>query len=189
MRYVEYESTPGRRLPKMAVAVRLSDRPQDLVVCAALSAEYNGEEPRRALVNAQQHVAKPRNALFVATGPDGGIVGYARISYVTTPPNPAPDSAPEGYYLGGMVIDPRFRRRGVGTRLTTERLKFIANRSADAWYLVNKDNRASIALHVAHDFHETTREFTFPGVVFDGPGGILCHKRLDESATRCRGCP
>lgn len=173
----------------MAVAVRLSTDPKDLIACARLSSGYNGEESRTALVNAQKHVAKPRNALFVAADPQGEIVGYARISWVNRPSNAPDDAVPAGYYLGGMVVDDRFRRRGIGARLTRERMKFIAERAADAWYLVNQNNRASIDLHLEFGFHEATREFTFPGVVMDGPGGILCHARLGDAAADCRGCP
>jgi len=172
----------------MAIAVRLSDRPQDLIVCAKLSAEYNGEEQRTALVNAQQHVTKPRNALFVAVAPNDEVVGYARVSWVNRPADAPINAVPKGYYLGGMVIDRRFRRRGIGARLTDARMKFIRARASEAWYLVNQDNHASIDLHVPHGFHEASRDFTFPGVILDGPGGILCHARFAEQADACPGC-
>lgn len=188
MRYVPYDASPSDKPPRMAIAVRLSDRPQDLIVCARLSAEYNGEEERAALVNAQQHVNKPRNALFVAVAPTDEVVGYARVSWVNRAVDAAANAAPKGYYLGGMVIDERFRRRGVGTRLTDARMKFIRARAPQAWYLVNQDNQASIDLHVPHGFHEATRDFTFPGVILDGPGGILCHARFDRRADICPGC-
>lgn len=173
----------------MAVAVRLSTDPQDLIACARLSATFNDENSRAALINAQKHVAKPRNALFVAADAHGEIVGYGRVSWVSRADNAPADAAPQGYYLAGMVIDERYRRRGIGARLTRERMKFIAGKADDAWYLVNKGNRASIALHVEHGFHEATRTFSFPGVILDGPGGILCHARLSDRATQCQGCP
>jgi ribosomal protein S18 acetylase RimI-like enzyme len=188
MRYVAYDPSPEDRPPKAALSVRQTDRPADLAVCARLSAHYNQEDPRAALVNAQNHAAQPRNALYVAAEPGGNVVGYARVTWVGPVPDAAANTAPSGYYLGGMVVADEYRRRGVGTRLTTERLRFITARAADAWYLVNSANGASIDLHVAHGFHESTRDFSFPGVVFDGPGGILCHRRLRPTATRCPGC-
>lgn len=188
MRYVDYEPTPKDRPSKAALAVRLADGPTDLAVCARLSAQYNEEDPRTALVNAQNHLAQPRNALYVATDPQGTVVGYARVTWVGPSVKVGSNVAPPGYYLGGMVVSEDYRRRGVGNRLTTERLKFVAERANDAWYLVNSNNPASIDLHVAHGFHETTRNFTFPGVVIDGPDGILCHKPLNADARRCRGC-
>ncbi|HIW62636.1 MAG TPA: GNAT family N-acetyltransferase [Candidatus Stackebrandtia excrementipullorum] len=188
MRYVPYDASPTDRPPRMAVAVRPSTDPKDLIACARLSAGYNDEDVHSALVSAQKHVAKPRNALFIAVSARTEIVGYARVSWVNRPPDAPDDAVPSGYYLGGMVVDERYRRRGIGSRLTRERMKFIAQRSADVWYLVNRDNKASIDLHDEYGFHEATRRFSFPGVVLDGPGGILCHARVGEEATRCAGC-
>ncbi|MGH8881880.1 MAG: GNAT family N-acetyltransferase [Stackebrandtia sp.] len=189
MRYVAYEPSPKDRPPRAALAVRLTDRVGDVAECARLSAVYNEEDPRTALVNAQNHVTQPRNALFVATNPVGTVVGYARVTWVGPSRAEADNAAPPGYYLGGMVVSGQYRRRGVGTRLTTVRLRFVTERANEAWYVVNGANDASIDLHVAHGFHETTRDFTFPGVVIDGPDSILCHKPFNDRAQPCQGCP
>ena len=45
---------------------------------------------------------------------------------------------------------------------------------AEAWFVVNADNRASIDLHAPLGFREATRDFVQPGVTFSGRGqGIL----------------
>ena len=189
MRYVVHEPSPEDRPSRASVTIRPTDNPADLAVCARLAAHYNEESHRVALAGARHHLARPRNVLLVATEPDGGVVGYARITWV--PPGDPTDhrAAPSGYYLGGMVVAEDHRRRGVGSRLTAERIRIVAERAHDVWYIVNDSNRASIDLHTAHGFHPTTRDFTFPGVVLDGPNTILWHRGLDDDAQRCRGCP
>lgn len=188
MRYVPYDPAPSHRPPKAAVAIRVATELDELIGCARLSAEYNEEDYRTALVNVQRHLIRPRNCVHIAVAPGERIVGYGRTTWVQTPPDPPPNVTPQGYYLGGLVVAADYRRRGVGDRLTAERLKLIGQRKQDAWYLVNRRNTASIALHDAHGFHESTRDFVFPGLVADEPGGILLHARLGPDASDCPGC-
>lgn len=190
MRYVTYEPSLKDKPPRAAVAVRRADDPADIAATARLSARYVEGDSRTALVNAQKHHGQPRNAVFIAVEPGGADpVGYGRVTWVGAASHQAPNAAPAGYYLGGMVVEERYRRRGVGQRLTAERLNFIRGKADEAWYLVNRHNTASIDLHVTHGFHEATTDFIFPGVVFDGPEGVLCHMRLGSQASRCAGCP
>jgi hypothetical protein len=61
----------------------------------------------------------------------------------------------------------------MGTRLTKERLEWIAARAAHAFYFVNERNRASIDLHAKHGFHEVARDVHVDGVAFTGGVGLL----------------
>ncbi len=90
--------------------------------------------------------------------------------------------APEGWYLGGVIVRPAWRRRGIGAALTAERLAWIAQRAGEAYYFVNARNRASIALHEPFGFVEVTRDFAFPGVTFEGGEGILFRAPLIGAA-------
>jgi ribosomal protein S18 acetylase RimI-like enzyme len=188
MRYVTYEPSPRDKPTRAEVTVRRAHGDADIAVCAGLSARYNDEGADVALSNARTHAAYPLNAVYVACAPAGEVVGYARITWVASPSGSPDNVAPTGYYLGGMVVDEPYRRRGVGQRLTVERLNHLRGLADEAWYLVNSANTASIDLHVAQGFHEATRDFVFPGVVFDGLGGILCHKTWGPQARECPGC-
>jgi hypothetical protein len=61
----------------------------------------------------------------------------------------------------------------VGAALTDARLEWISGRATEAWYFSNACNAASIRLHARFAFREVTREFTLPGVTFEGGEGIL----------------
>lgn len=188
MRYAEFERDPARRPPRRHVALREGTSEADYAACARLIAAREEGGFHEWLGRTREHAQKPRNALLVAESDIDGIVGYGRITWVPTPRFPAPDAAPEGYYLGGLIVADAYRRMGIGQRLTVARLRFIQRRAGDAWYLVNQGNRASIVLHERLGFHEATRRFTFPGVTFEGEGGIVGHRRFDARGTRCEGC-
>lgn len=82
-----------------------------------------------------------------------------------------------GWYLSGVVVNPASRRHGLGAQLTAARLDTIREKSGTAWYFVNAENRASIALHAKFGFLEHARGPRICGVEFSGGNGILF--RLD----------
>src|SRR5262245_17143227 len=64
----------------------------------------------------------------------GEIIGFAKCG-LFVPERDAPlNTAPKGWYLLGMVVAPKYRRRRAGLRLTEARLNWIAERSANAYY-------------------------------------------------------
>ncbi|MGH6628448.1 MAG: GNAT family N-acetyltransferase [Burkholderiales bacterium] len=116
-----------------------------------------------------------RRLLLVAE--DGAaLAGFGRVLYFQPPPNSPANIAPAGWYLMGLIVTPAYRRRGIGAELTGRRLRWIAERAGEAFYFVNAQNRASIALHEAFQFEELTRDFIYPGVTFTGGVGILYRK-------------
>jgi ribosomal protein S18 acetylase RimI-like enzyme len=88
------------------------------------------------------------------------------------------DTAPRGYYLTGIFVDPAHRRGGIGFALTQARLDWIRERDDEAWFFANAWNTASIELHRRFGFDEVTRRFSFPSVTFDGGEGILFRAAL-----------
>ncbi|MGH9844945.1 MAG: GNAT family N-acetyltransferase [Blastocatellia bacterium] len=123
-----------------------------------------------------------RRLLLVAEDGDA-LAGFGRVVYFQPPLDSPTNIAPAGWYLMGLVVTPAFRRRGIGVELTRRRLDWIAERAGEAFYFVNAQNRASIALHEAFQFEEVARDFTYPGVTFTGGVGILYRKTLSGEKT------
>ncbi|MEL7976385.1 GNAT family N-acetyltransferase [Isoptericola sp. F-RaC21] len=107
----------------------------------------------------------------MATAPDGTsvVVGWGQTHHRTV----ATDPAPVGHYLGGVTVDPSWRRRGVAATLTQARIEWIAERAPEAYYVVNARNRASIELHRRWEFVEVARAARLAGTSFDGGVGLL----------------
>jgi GNAT superfamily N-acetyltransferase len=109
--------------------------------------------PRLYLLLAEQVVEPPTKSIWVAAlGPR--VIAYARAGLFTPPEHSTPDVVPAGWYLLGVIVDPEFRRRGVGEALIRARLEWIAQRSPRAYYLAAAVNRATIDLHAKFGFVE-----------------------------------
>lgn len=115
----------------------------------------------------------PPDDLWLTAEIDGRIVGYGKVSLARPAPDAPPNAAPAGYYLGGVTVDPAYRRRGIAHELTRRRRDWIARRAAEAYYFASALNRASIDLHARFGFVEVTRDFFVPGASFTGGVGIL----------------
>lgn len=90
----------------------------------------------------------------------GEVIGVAKTHF-----HPDPEgSSPAGHYLGGLVVSPRFRRRGVGSALTRARLEWIWSRASVAHYFANEHNTSSINLHEALGFRPVARFSEIRGV-------------------------
>ncbi|WP_420113084.1 GNAT family N-acetyltransferase [Pseudactinotalea sp.] len=102
------------------------------------------------------------------------IVGWAQTYHHREPR----DEAPAGHYLGGVTVHPDHRRRGVAVALTDTRLSWLAERTSEAFYVVNPSNRASIDLHERWGFAEVLRAPRLTGVTFSGGVGTLMRADL-----------
>ena len=119
-----------------------------------------------------RQIAAPDGAVFVAEV-HGQVVGHAHVARHEQPVDAPVEAAPSGPYLLGVLVDPRWRRRGVGEALTDSRLAWAWERDSSVYYFANARNRSSIDLHARLGFHELTRDFSFPGATFAGGVGIL----------------
>jgi len=138
------------------------------------AARYGGEPgAHAAALERFPEGAGEGRSLLLAAEIDGMAVGVGKCRYFARDADAPPDTGPEGWYLAGVVIDERYRRRGIGRRLTTARLEWIAARADAAYYFTNARNAASIALHREFGFEEITRRFTLPHATFEGGEGIL----------------
>jgi aminoglycoside 6'-N-acetyltransferase I len=120
----------------------------------------------------------PNRQLLVALV-DDIVVGWAKTHYWAR----GDGTARAGHYLGGITVAPSHRRKGIADALTARRLEWIRERAADAWYIVNASNLASIDLHKRWGFEEVARSSSFHGTEFAGGTGILFHAALEKDPT------
>jgi len=160
---------------------------RDIDALGRISAERQGGD-------AHEHVAMFRGALednqagrsmiILVAELGSDVIGFGKARYLDEEHGAGVGASPEGWYLTGVVVDSRFRRQGVGSRLTVERLRWIAERSDLAYYFSNARNRVSMALHRRFGFTELVRGAEFAGVSFVGGEGVLFQADLSRSAWR-----
>ena len=120
-------------------------------------------------------IVDPDRAVLVAQDrASGRVLGYGRAGFRTPPDSAPPNVVPAGWYLLGLVVDPRERRRGIGTELTAARTRWIWERADEAWFFANARNLVSLELHARLGYREVTRDLWVPGVTFAGGVGVLC---------------
>jgi aminoglycoside 6'-N-acetyltransferase I len=106
----------------------------------------------------------PRNDRVVLVAvTQGEVVGVAKTHFHAD----SDGSSPAGHYLGGVVVAPGFRRRGVGLALTRARLEWTWSRASIAYYFTNEHNTASIRMHETLNFRPLARFSEIRGVTAD----------------------
>jgi GNAT superfamily N-acetyltransferase len=171
---------PGARATETLVGLEI--RPAVLSDCpdVALVAHQRDDVPiASASARCELDVQADDRLLLVARFADE-LAAFARAAR-WEPPSTAPaepNTAPAGWYLLGVIVRDRWRRRGIGLELTRRRLEWIGKRTGEAYYFANSRNGASIDLHAKLGFIELTRDFTFPGASFEGGEGILFRVEL-----------
>jgi aminoglycoside 6'-N-acetyltransferase I len=100
---------------------------------------------------------------------DGEVVGAAKTHFH----GEADGEAPAGHYLGGVVVAPGCRRRGVGSTLTRLRLDWISARASRVYYFTDEENVPSITMHEALGFQLVGPFAAIRGVTADVPGSSL----------------
>jgi RimJ/RimL family protein N-acetyltransferase len=132
----------------------------------------HGKDP--AFMRRAFETAISREDRFVVVASAAGeLVGHGRCAHFDRSPDAPPEVAPGGYYMGGLLVASRLRRRGIAAALTRARMDWAFERAPEVWYFANARNLASIALHAKLGFVEVTRSFSYPNVSFDGGVGVL----------------
>jgi cold shock CspA family protein/ribosomal protein S18 acetylase RimI-like enzyme len=143
--------------------------PQHLDACVALAVQREGGDPA-AWRTSLESALDATDRLTLVGLVDGQLAGYSTLAWLAPGIGHPTSAAPDGWYLLGLVVAPRFRRHGVGQRLTAERLRWLQGRTERVWYFASSDNLASIDLHTGFGFRLFAEHLEFPGVGFTGTG-------------------
>ncbi|MHB1533128.1 MAG: GNAT family N-acetyltransferase [Acidimicrobiales bacterium] len=157
------------------LSVRLAGE-DDLAPLAQLAEAHSGVSGGWA-ERLEADLSDDDRALFVAEV-EQAVAGYGRVRWFSPPPGSPTATGPAGWYLGGLVVAPAWRGCGAGAALTWARVGWVAESADEVWHYANARNAVSLALHAAVGFEEVTRDFSVPGVSFDGGVGVLCRLRL-----------
>jgi len=150
---------------------------------ARLMAGWNQTKIESIAANLEKSFSEPEAnqgcvQMFVALD-DYAVVGYGKCQWLELSSMEGAFNMPDGWYLMGVIVDPLYRRQGIGRRLCEARLRWIKQQSNIAYYYVNALNEVSIRLHQHLGFQEVTRDFGFPGLAFsEGQSGILFKSTL-----------
>jgi ribosomal protein S18 acetylase RimI-like enzyme len=148
-------------------------RAGDCPAIAELEAScFGGSDLETLRGQCEAQIANPDRRLVVATSGDD-LVGFGRARHNRRPPGAPVAGLPDGWYLAGVAVIEAHRREGIGRALTEHRLRWIADRAAEAYYFTDAGNRASIDLHRALGFAEVSRDVSAPGITFPGGSGVL----------------
>jgi len=172
-RFAQFEPNPRQSTSRPAFEVR-PGRVEDAEALAQLEHERHGSSVEELVkrFSVGLSVARSERLLLVATA-DGEVVGWGQVMHFQPSLEAPANHAPEGWYLGSLLVRGGWRRFGIGASLTRKRLAWVSTKASQAYYFANSSNRASIALHKGLGFEELTRDFWFPGVTFTGGEGVL----------------
>lgn len=152
---------------------------RDVAACARLAVERAGGTTT-SHVAAFTHLLDDEHSLVLVAEHEGDVVGYGRATWLT-PSTGGGRGAPDGWYLTGVVVQPRWRRRSIGRQLTTARLDLCGRITDTVWYFASVRNQASINMHRELGFTFVTDDFVIPGVTFTGgKGGLFQRSATDH---------
>ena len=168
-RFAEFQSRPSVVDVVVEIAPIMST---DTEVCAQLAANREGMDLSVWSLHFRRLLDDPSEMVLVARLEES-VVGYGKASFLE-PSQQGGHGASEGWCLTGLGVDPRARRRGVGRQLVQARLDALAALGVhQVWYFANARNRVSLELHSHLGFREISRDFSIPGVVFEGGVGVM----------------
>lgn len=153
------------------VVEALAERHLD--ACVALAVQREGGDPTAWRTALEGGLDATDRATFVGLV-DGMLAGYSTVAWLAPGIGHPTTDAPDGWYLLGLIVDPPFRRLGVGHRLTAARLRWLDGRTDRVWYFASNANQASIDLHADFGFRLQAENLEFPGVGFSGSGLLFC---------------
>lgn len=169
MRFAAYTPHPAER-PAPASAVLAEATADDVPALATLQVRAR-DGSASGWARRIERARRAERSLVVSAKVSGAAVGYASAAFL--PEHPV-DRAPAGYYLTGVTVDDRWRRRGIARLLTLRRMDWVRERDPAVWCFISAENRASLDLHRELGFEQVTSGPSFQGVGFAcGEGRLL----------------
>jgi ribosomal protein S18 acetylase RimI-like enzyme len=163
--FADYDPGPRPERPRKGVECVRIARPEDVDAIALISAERERLDVNAIRAPIGHELGGIGNGdpwcVFVAEI-EGAVVAYGRVRCLRHERNDLPTELPEGWYLNGLVVDPAFRRCGLGAALIDARLSWVRERDEHVYYVSNLSNRVSIELHAGFGFEEIARGFDYP---------------------------
>jgi ribosomal protein S18 acetylase RimI-like enzyme len=176
------DASRGARVPDAELVIRTAES-RDARRLGHIQAQRQGSDPDDAATAFERRLGAPAPAeLLLVASVHGDVVAYGRAVRFTPPVEAPSNVIPEGWYLMGLLVDPPFRRRGIGERLTRARLDWLRARAPRCFYYASALNRASIDLHQRLGFEELTRDFWAPDTTFTGGVGVLFRLEFAETS-------
>lgn len=174
--FVPYEPAPDERLARVGTVLAEAGE-GDAEALGALQAGVRGGDASQWAERIGRVAGGERSAVVLARV-DGDIAGYANVTHLDAHPV---DGAPGGFYLTGVTVTQRWRRRGVGGLLTRWRMDWVWQRDTDVRCFISVRNRASVDMHRALGFSPVRSGSSFQGVTFTGGEGVLLRARRPAS--------
>jgi aminoglycoside 6'-N-acetyltransferase I len=153
----------------------------DVAAAVGLAVRVLGVEPGDRGEQFATDVTGERRRMFVAKV-TGQVVAYGRVLELAAAE--AGPGTPAGYYLGGVLVAPEWRGRGIATALTWARLRWAFARTGSVFYVTGADNAASLYLHAAFGFQELSRFASERSAA-----GVDVLSQLDRAAAHPDVCP
>lgn len=166
--------TQNKNLTRLSPHIRRA-LSRDLVAIARLNAIRHQLPFQQALLSIQRDyegVQKNfQKRMLCVAEIDGEVVGFGRCGWNDTYPEKGFIGLEPGWYLMGIIVDEKYRRRGIGKAITQYRINWIFERSKSVHYFANILNKVSIELHKKFGFREYCRDISGPGISFVGGVG------------------
>lgn len=169
--FAPFDPAPETR-PAPVDAVIEAATPAALEALVALAVARDGSDPaaRRRRFTA---LLEDAGAVVRVARVGGEVVGYGLATRLEPPEGPY---VPAGWYLAGAVVDPSWRRRGIGAALVDARVEALRPRTRTVRAFVAAVNRASVALLRSRGFVVESEDAGVPGVTFTGGRGVLLRR-------------
>lgn len=178
--FAEFSPSPVRLAPLATRGLEIREATRaDLDAVALISARRQGSDVAEQRAALEHSFGLPGRELSVAVF-ESAVIGFGRSSLTEPPPDAPPNAVPGGWYLGGLVVSPEFRRRGVGHELTRHRLDRLFAHASRVYYIATAINAPTIALHERLGFREIATGIWAPGTSFTGGVGLLFELRRED---------